>query len=298
MAFQKAKKSDSKLRLALEGVAGSGKTYTALSIAEGLGGRVALLDTEAGSASKYADRFDFDTSILDSYSPSEYIKQIQEAASAGYSVLVIDSLSHAWVGRGGVLEIADHAAKSSKSKNTFNAWREATPEHDKLMESIIQAKIHVIATMRSKSHYELEEVNGRKVPKKFGMAAVQREGTDYMFDIVLDMDDGGQAVVTKTRYSKITGKVISRPGPEFGKELGAWLSDSPAAVVEPPSANEDQQFKSFVKFSEIIQASSSTEDLLAVALQLKGVKDLSKTDIENLRLQYKQKEASLNGTQA
>lgn len=222
--FTKAKKSQSKLKLALEGPAGMGKTYSALLIAKGLGGKVAVIDTEAGSSSKYADIADFDSLTLDNYSPKNYIEAIDSAVGAGYSTVIVDSLSHAWMGKGGVLEIADNAAKRSKSGNSFTAWKEATPEHDKLMERIIQAPINIIATMRAKTEYVIEEINGRKQPRKIGMAAVQRDGTDFLFDVVGEFVSNSELAITKTRYSKIANAVL-KPSVEFGQELAAWLSD-------------------------------------------------------------------------
>ena len=123
--FQKATKTQSKLRLALYGVSGSGKTYSALSIASGLGGRIAVIDTERGSASKYASRFDFD--VLDMqppFSPAAYVNAIKAAEGEGYDILIIDSLTHAWSGTGGALEMVDNAAKRNAG-NTYYAWRGA-----------------------------------------------------------------------------------------------------------------------------------------------------------------------------
>ena len=111
MPFTKATKQEAKLRLALAGPSGSGKTYTALQIATHLGGPIALVDTERGSARKYADLFSFDVLELDSFHPERYIEAIHEAEEAGYAVLILDSLSHAWAGKDGALELVDKAAK-------------------------------------------------------------------------------------------------------------------------------------------------------------------------------------------
>ena len=130
--FKKAVKSRSKLRLALIGPSGSGKTYSALAIAAGLGSNIAVIDTEHGSASKYADLFNFDVLELGSYSPEKYVEALKAAAAAGYDVVVIDSLSHAWMGKDGALEMVDRAAARSKSGNSFGAWREVTPQHNEI----------------------------------------------------------------------------------------------------------------------------------------------------------------------
>ncbi len=229
--FKRATKSQAKLRMALMGPSGSGKTFTALSVAATFG-KVAVIDTEHGSASKYGDRFVFDVLELADYHPQQYIDAIRAAAEAGgelgspYDVLVIDSLSHAWNGSGGVLEIVDKAAKRSDSKNTFAAWRDATPLHNQLVEALLAAPLHVIVTMRSKTEYVLErDERGKMTPRKVGLAPVQREGMEYEFDVVAEMDMQNTLVVTKTRIPRLTGKVIPCPGAALGETLKAWLAD-------------------------------------------------------------------------
>lgn len=225
--FQKATKQAAKLRLALTGTSGSGKTYTALTIAQGIaqGKPIALVDTENGSASKYADKFDFDVAEMHApFSPDKYIKAISEASSAGYSVIILDSLSHAWMGTGGVLDIVDEAAKRSKSGNSYMAWKEGTPIQNKLIEAIVQSPIHVIATMRSKSEYVLEtNANGKQAPKKVGLAAIQRDGMEFEFDIVIQMTQDNDGIVEKSRCSELANRVFSKPGMELSSILVEWL---------------------------------------------------------------------------
>lgn len=224
--FKRATKSQAKLRMALMGPSGSGKTFTSLSVASALG-RVAVIDTEHGSASKYGDRFIFDVLELTEYHPQNYIDAIKAAGEAGdYDVLVIDSLSHAWNGSGGVLEIVDKAAKRSDAKNTFAAWRDATPLHNALVEALLAAPLHLITTMRSKTEYVLErDERGKMTPRKVGLAPVQREGMEYEFDVVAEMDMQNTLMITKTRIPKLTGKVIPQPGVALGETLKAWLMD-------------------------------------------------------------------------
>src|SRR6266567_5147219 len=187
MTFHKAVKYGALLRLALSGPAGAGKTYTALTLATALadGGTVALIDTEHGSASKYADIFpEFDTLQLETFHPQKYIDAIHEAEAAGYAVLVIDSLSHAWSGQGGLLEEKDKIARAKYSGNSFSAWNDASAIQNKLVNVILGAKLHIIATVRSKMDYVLETgANGKTMPRKVGMAPVQRDDLPYEFDV-------------------------------------------------------------------------------------------------------------------
>ena len=230
--FQKAVKTESKLRLAISGPSGAGKTYTALALATHLTDNkpIALVDTEHGSASKYADLFSFDVLNLDPpYHPDRYLEAIKEAAKAGYGVIILDSLSHAWNGTGGLLEIVDDIAKRNRNPNTFAAWKDATPIQNRFIDGLISANIHVIATMRSKQEYILQEAdNGKKVPKKVGMAPVQRDGFEYEFDVFMEMDVDNTGVVTKSRCSALNGAVIRKPGKDTAETLKTWLSGAPA----------------------------------------------------------------------
>jgi DNA polymerase III delta prime subunit len=232
--FKKAVKHEAKLRLAIAGPSGSGKTYTALALATSLGSKVAYIDTEHNSASKYADLFDFDVMNMTSpYHPDKFSDGIKSAVNGGYDVVVLDSLSHAWSGSGGLLQIVDHASKKFKG-NSYAGWSEGTPIQDRLIEAIVSANIHVICTMRSKQDYILVEKNGRQTPQKVGMAPVQRDGFEYEFDIFLDMDTENNAIVSKTRCSEIAGALIPKPGKELADILAEWLSGVKAEPVALP----------------------------------------------------------------
>lgn len=232
--FKKAEKTQSKLRLSLIGPSGSGKTYSALAVATRLGKRVAVIDTERGSASKYAGDFDFDVLELESFAPDMYVKAIHAAEAAGYDVIVVDSLSHAWMGKDGALEQVDHAAKQSRSGNSFTAWRDVTPMHNRMVDALVSCRAHLICTMRAKTEYVLsKDDRGKSTVEKMGMAAVQRDGLEYEFDVVGDMTLKNDMIVSKTRISELHGKVIPRPGKDLAEMLLNWLTDG-AAVPERP----------------------------------------------------------------
>jgi len=238
--FQKAERKKARLRLALCGPAGSGKTYSALKIAQGLGGRIALIDTEHESGSLYADLCEFDTAVITPpYTPDKYREAIAAAEAAGYSVLIIDSFSHAWAGEGGLLDMHDKAAAASRSGNSFTAWREITPQHNALIESLLGARLHVIATLRTKTAYDLvDDGNGKKKPVKIGLAPVQREGVDYEFTSVFDLSiDGHVATATKDRTRLFDGKHFV-PRVETGQALVTWLETGVDADARAAAARD------------------------------------------------------------
>lgn len=236
--FTKASKKQSKLRMALLGPAGSGKTYSALRIGRALvgpNGRVALMDTEHGSANKYADTFDFDAFAPDSFEVETYLRAIRDAEAAGYDLLILDSLSHAWAGKGGILEFVDAVAKR-QGGNSFGAWRDATPQHNALVEAMLAAKLHLIVTMRVKMEHvqEKDERSGKTVVRKVGLQPVQRDGLEYEFDVVGDLTPESDLVISKTRCSPLRGKVYHEPGGEVAAILSTWLTDG--AVADPVTA--------------------------------------------------------------
>lgn len=250
-AFKKATKTQSRLRMALMGPAGSGKTYSALTIGQHLGSKIAVIDTERGSASKYADLFEFDVLELDHHSPQEYIAAIQAAAKEGYDLLIIDSLSHAWSGRGGALELVDSAAARSKSGNSFMAWRDVTPLHNQLVDAILAAPMHIVVTMRTKTEYiqERDERTGKTMPKKIGMAPIQRDGMEYEFDVVGELDLDNTLVVSKTRCSALRGAVIREPGANLASILHTWLT-SGAPRGDKPQTVDEARTRFFAAFGE------------------------------------------------
>ena len=234
-SFKKATKEQAKLRLALFGVSGSGKTYTALRIATGLGGKIAVIDTERNSACKYSDRFDFD--VCDAKKPSiENLKMFIDEAR-DYDVLIIDSMTHAW------LELLQEVEKLAKTKfggNTWSAWSEGTPKQMSLINALLDFPGHIIATMRVETNWTtVTNEKGKVVPVRVGEAPKQGKGIEYEFDMLMQISPEHDALVIKDRTGKYQDEVIQLPDEQFGKDLAEWLKDGKAAtkkekVILPP----------------------------------------------------------------
>lgn len=235
-SFKKAEKKQLKLRMALMGPSGSGKSYTALQVAKTLAGdgEIAAIDTEHSTLSKYSDLADFDVCELESFHPDKYVEAIKEAAEGGYSVLIIDSLSHAWSGKDGLLEEVDKIGKRKNLGNSFAAWKDANPILSRLIEAILSFPGHVIVTLRTKTEYVVEQnERGKSVPRKVGLAPVFKEGLEYEMDVAVEMDLDNNMIVSKSRCPKLAGQVINKPGKEVAETLRAWLSDGIAATPKP-----------------------------------------------------------------
>ena len=223
--FTKAVRKKSKLRLGLTGPSGSGKTYGALMIAKGLGGKVAVIDTETGSASLYSHLLDFDVlELTPPFSPERFIEAIEAAGAAGYGVLIIDSITHEWSGSGGCLELNEQLAQSRFRGNTWSAWNETTPRHRAFIDAILRSPAHVIATMRSKTETTQTEDGGKKRVVKLGMKAEQRDGFEYEMSVVLDIIHAGHyAVASKDRTGMFTGSDPKPISEATGAALLTWL---------------------------------------------------------------------------
>lgn len=255
--FQKATKYQLKARIALLGPAGSGKSYTAMRLAfalAGENGKVAAIDTEHRSLSKYVGEnpdgrpWDFDVLELDTFAPEMYIEGIKAAEAAGYDVLVIDSLSHAWAGKDGLLEFVDQtakkmAARSGGRENSFAAWREATPKHNELVETMLASKLHLIVTMRTKMEYvqEKNERTGKTEIRKVGLQPIQRDGLEYEFDVIGDMGiEGNTLMISKSRCPALTDKLFEKPGPEVVEIIRQWLESGVEAPERPQVTQEEK----------------------------------------------------------
>lgn len=228
--FKPAEKNKLSLRMAIFGPSGSGKTYSALLIARGLvgpKGKIAVLDTENATASLYVAREgigDFDIAPMNPpYLVEKYIKAVKEAQNMKYDCLIIDSLSHAWMGEGGILHRKEQL--DAKGGNSFANWGKMTPDQNLLVSTVLHSEIHLITTMRSKTEYVMQEnSSGKTAPKKVGLAPVQRDGFEYEFDICLEMAMNNTATASKDRSSLFPESRTFKPSNETGTEINKWLN--------------------------------------------------------------------------
>jgi KaiC/GvpD/RAD55 family RecA-like ATPase len=229
MGFRKADRKKARAKISVIGASGSGKTYSSILIAMGLGNRVAMIDTEQGSGELYSHLGDYQYMRINApYTPNKLIDAIKEAEKEGYDVLIIDSLSPFWSGEGGLLEIKSSIEK--RGKNSFAAWAEVTPLYNRVMETIITSDLHVVATMRTKTEYMVENAPDRFKVTKIGTAPVLRDGAEYEFTIVFTLDPTHTASVSKDRTG-IFDNMIFVPSKKTGEQIRSWL-DSGSSVVE------------------------------------------------------------------
>lgn len=244
--IKKAERKQIKLRLALMGPSGSGKTYSALALAKGMGKKILLIDTENFSASTYADEFSFDVINLEPpYTIEKYLEAMKAGVDNKYDVIVIDSITHAWAGEGGLLDQKSTLDRLNPRSNQFTNWASITSSHEKFKAYLLYANAHMISTMRSKQEYVIEEnAQGKKVPRKIGMAPIQREGMEYEFGVVLDLNMEHLATVTKTRISFLDNKNFI-PSEEVGRQLLEWVNTGTPLdpVAFAPGIDETMKLK-------------------------------------------------------
>ena len=223
IAIRKAERKQAKLRVGVSGPSGSGKTYSALLMAKGLASswdKVLLIDSENGSGELYSDLGSYNIITLQApFSPESYIAAIKAAEQSGVEVIIIDSASHEWEGKGGCLEINEQLASAKFKGNTWAAWSETTPRHQKFLEAITTSMCHIITTARSKT--DMIQTEDKKV-KKVGLKDIQREGFEYELTVAFNIDrDRHFAIASKDRTHIFERDpfVISEV---TGKELLAW----------------------------------------------------------------------------
>lgn len=223
-------------RVGLMGPSGSGKSWTGLEVATTLaaGEPVLVFDTERGSASLYADYFTFEVIEWEPpYDPRELAAEVDRLAPS-YGAILVDSSSHFWEGEGGTRDIVDAAAARARG-NSFAGWKEGTPAQNDMIAALLRAPCHVIVTMRSKTEYVLEERNGKQVPRKVGMAPIQRAGIEYEFTVTADLDYEHTLLIDKTRCHPLAGRMFKVGHTiEMAEVLRDWLGSA------EPMASQDQ----------------------------------------------------------
>lgn len=222
--FAPAQREQVKARIALSGVAGSGKTYTALMLATNLADKVAGIDTERGRMLEHKGRFRFDHFAPSRFDPRDLTRLLAIAGANGYGAVVIDSFSHYWMGTGGALEFVD-AHENAKGGKFSAGWKEYRPIENAMWEALMAYPGHVIVTMRAKTAYVVE---GNK-PVKIGLKPEQREGVDYEFSIVGEVSRDHVLTVTKSTCDDLVDAVIDRPGPDLAETIRGWCESGEAA---------------------------------------------------------------------
>lgn len=229
MQLQQASRKRARIKMALQGTSGSGKTYSSLLLAYGLcrdWSKIAVIDSENSSSDLYANLGAFNNlKIAAPFSPEKYIDCIRLCESAGMQVIIIDSISHEWEGIGGILDIHGNMAG-----NSFTNWSKLTPRNNAFIQSILQSPCHIICTIRSKQDYILTEKNGKMVPEKVGLKGIARDGLEYEFTIAFTLDIKHNAQASKDR----TGLFVNEPEFKITSDTGALIRD----WCESPSADE------------------------------------------------------------
>jgi hypothetical protein len=238
MELRNAERRQAKIKMGLQAPSGAGKTYSALLLAYGLindWSKIAVIDTENHSADLYAHLGNYQVLALEQpFSPERYIQAIEVCEKAGMEVIIIDSISHEWESTGGILDI--HGAMMG---NSFTNWAKVTPRHNGFVQKILQSGCHIIATIRSKQDYVLSEKNGKMVPEKIGLKGVTREGLDYEFTIVLELDLKHQATATKDRTQLFMDKPSFVITPDTGKMIKQWCQSGSETVLLPVTSMEE-----------------------------------------------------------
>lgn len=239
--LRKAERKQAKLRIGLSAPSGAGKTYSALLLASGIASswdKIALIDTESGSGELYAHLGDYNVIQLEApFSPERYIEAITAAEDAGMEVIIIDSTSHEWEGKGGCLEINESIAQSKFRGNTWSAWSETTPRHQKFIQAIITSKCHIITATRNKIDTVMTE--DKKV-KKVGTKEIQREGFEYELTVNFNIDrDTHKVIASKDRTEIFEGQdpfIITK---ETGKKLIDWALTGTKVVEKPKEVTKE-----------------------------------------------------------
>jgi hypothetical protein len=276
--FKKAERQQVKVKIAVTGVSGSGKTYSSLLIGRGLvgkDGKIAVIDTENRSASLYANVTDFDVLNIEApFTVEKYTQAINGAVEAGYDVVVIDSLSHAWK-----QILADKEVMDARGGNSFANWGKMTPKHEAFLTALTHSKIHLIGTMRSKTEYVIEQKEGGKTaPRKVGTAPVQRDGMEYEFTVVFDISAPSHiAEASKDRtglFLTTSDNKLFTPTIQTGEQIRAWL-DSGTELRNEPAFEATEPKKEAPKTTEKAKGDiAKVKDAIAKATTIETLKSI------------------------
>lgn len=250
--LRKATRTKAKIRLGLSAVSGGGKTYSAILIAKGLCGdlsKVAIIDTENNSADLYAHLGDYNVLPLSApFAPERYIEAITACEKAGMEVIIIDSISHEWDGKGGCLQIQESLG------GKYQDWAKVTPRHQAFIDKIVQSPCHIITTVRRKQDYEMnKDSSGRLKVEKAGLKEVTREGFEYELTVNLELDTRHNANASKDRTGLFMGKPEFTPSEKTGELIKDWCDSGaqPSAQDEKPTDLEKQLLKSLITYSNL-----------------------------------------------
>ena len=278
--IRKAERYKAKLRLALAGPSGAGKTMSSLKLAKsiaGPNGKVCIIDTERGSGDLYANLFDYDIIQLSPpFKVETYTDAITAAEKAGYEVIIIDSLTHAWSDEGGLLDQADKM--QAAGKNRFTLWADLTPQHRSLVNAMLNSPKHIIATIRSKQEYGMEkdEKTGKQTVKKLGMAPIQRDGMEYEFTVFMDIDQNHSASASKDRTNMFKNEffVIDE---KVGERLLGWLNEGKDRPDPDVVAAERRAKQAIITTKQKIMELCKRLGFITLATDSEGVKaDITK----------------------
>ena len=262
MQLQKASRKKASIKMSLQGPSGSGKTYSSLLLAFGLcndWSKIAVIDSENHSSELYSHLGDYNVLQLSApYTPEKYIQAIEACGQAGMQVIIIDSISHEWEY---ILE-----AHSSLPGNSFTNWQKIGLRHKAFIQALLGSKAHIISTTRTKQDYVLNERNGKMVPEKVGLKAVQREGLDYEFTLVFDLNMKNSATASKDRTGLFFGKPEQRLTIDVGKSIFNWCNEG--AEIAPKD------------ISATIHSCKTIDDLLELYNEHPQYKEVLKPEFE------------------
>lgn len=275
LKIKKAVREQVYTKIALMGSSGSGKTYSALRLAKGMAealskqlgrpAKILMANTEGSRGVYYANEFDYDICDIEApYSPETYIELINDAVEAGYDILILDSASPEWDGKGGCLEL--HAMLGGRQTD----WKDISPRHNKFLDTIEKSPIHIVATLKGKDAYEIDkDANGKVSVKKLGLGVRQRDGFEFIFSCTFSIDQKthiAQAQKDNTHiFEGSAGEILSE---DYGKRIIAWANSSEVApsknyVVQNAEENKAEQEKLFAETREKIKE-------IALALNKEG----------------------------